>query len=185
MGQSRAVPKKGIAEEIRQWSQEFLEVPCDKLNGLPPCPYAKKAWVENQVKFSINTGLNWLFEEIKEYSIHDFYIVIWADEEYPEMEYLDGFCDGINEALSASGVDLHLMLFHPDYSPSEAGLHFLEEVECLEDSELNYAMVFVQRLSILDDAALSLEKSGYYKHFPKDTYESLVLYRRGLRNAGT
>ena len=116
---------------------------------------------------------------------HNFDIVIWADKEYPEMEYLDGFCDGINEALSVVETDLHLMLFHPDYSPSEAGLDFLEEVECLEDSELDYAMVFVQRLSVLDDAALSLEKSGYYKHFPKDTYESLVLYRRGLRNAGT
>ena len=174
-----------IEDEIRKWSHEFLEVPCDKLNGLPPCPYAKKAWLENKVKFSVNTGLDGLIQQIKEYDTHDFDIVIWADEEYPEMGYLDGFCDGINEALSVAGIDLHLMLFHPDYSPSEAGLHFLEEVECLEDSELDYAMVFVQRLSILDDAALSLEKSGYYTNFPEDIYQSLVLERRRLRNART
>jgi len=42
--------------------------------------------------------------------------------------------------------------------------------------------VFVQRLSTLDDAALSLEKSGYYKHFPEEVYQSLVLDRRELRN---
>lgn len=173
-----------IAEEIRQWSREFLEVPSSMLNGLPPCPYAKKAWHEDKVKFDINTGLDGLAKQIEEYDTHPYDIVIWAEEEYPDMEYLDGFCDGINEVLSALGKDIHLMLFHPDYSPSEAGLYFLEDVECLNDSELDYAMVFVQRLSVLDDAAISLEKSGYYKHFPKDIYESLVLYRRGLRNAG-
>jgi len=45
-------------------------------------------------------------------------------------------------------------------------------------------MVFVQRLSPLDDAALSLEKSGYYKHFPADVFQSLVIDRRRLRNEG-
>jgi hypothetical protein len=169
------VALNSIAEEIRQWSREFLEVPSSMLNGLPPCPYAKKAWLENKVTFSVNTGLDGLIQQIKQYDTHDFDIVIWAD----------GFCDGINEALSVTGTDLHLMLFHPDYSPSEAGLHFLEEVECLEDSELDYAMVFVQRLSILDDAALSLEKSGYYTNFPEDTYNSLVVERRRLRDART
>jgi hypothetical protein len=43
-------------------------------------------------------------------------------------------------------------------------------------------MVFVQKLSLLDDAALSLEKSDYYMNFPEDTYEALVLDRRRLRN---
>jgi hypothetical protein len=46
-------------------------------------------------------------------------------------------------------------------------------------------MVFVQRLSPLDDAALSLEKSGYYENFPNEVYEALVLDRRRLRNGGT
>ena len=176
--------QSNIAQEIRQWSSEFLEVPSASLNGLPPCPYAKKAWAENKVKLDVNTGLDGLTKLIQDYDNHNFDMVIWAEEEYPDMEYLDGFCDGANEVLSVLGKDIHLMMFHPDYSPSEAGLDFLEDVECLKDSELDYAMVFVQRLSVLDDAAKSLEKSGYYKHFPTDIYESLVLYRRKLRNEG-
>ena len=44
-------------------------------------------------------------------------------------------------------------------------------------------MVFVQRLSKLDDAALYLEKSNYYEHFPDDIYDALVLDRRRLRDA--
>ena len=39
-----------IEADIRNWSKNFLEVPSDKLNGLPPCPYAKDAWLKNKVK---------------------------------------------------------------------------------------------------------------------------------------
>jgi len=74
------------------------------------------------------------------------------------------------------------MVFHPDYDAEEAGLDFL--VDDVTDENLEYCMVFVQKLSLLDDASLSLEKSGYYQHFPDDVYESLVLDRRRLRNGG-
>jgi len=97
------------------------------------------------------------------------------------MDYLDGWCDGVNEALSVCGKDIHLMVFHPDYDATEAGLDFLVD-DGVTDESLSYCMVFVQRLSTLDDAALSLEKSGYYKHFPTDVFESLVLDRRRLRD---
>ena len=172
-----------IESDIRKWSHEFLEVPNEKLNGLPPCPYARQAWLDDKVTFSINTGLEGLAQEVKNFSNHDYDIVVWADENLPDMEYLDGWCDGVNEAMSIAGVDMHLMVFHPDYSAEEAGLDFLVE-EGVTDDTLEYCMVFVQLLSKLDDAALSLEKSGYYKHFPVDVFHSLVIDRRRLRNEG-
>ena len=170
-----------IEADIRKWSHEFLEVPNAKLNGLPPCPYAKQAWLENQVKFSINTGLDGLAECVQKFESHDYDIVVWASEELPDMEYLDGFCDGMNEALSIAGIDMHLMVFHPDYDAIEAGLDFLVDDD-VTDEELEYCMVFVQRLSLLDDASVSLEKSGYYAHFPDEVYQSLVIDRRRLRH---
>ena len=172
-----------VAQDIRKWSNDFLEVPNAKLNGLPPCPYARKAWADNKVVFSINTGLDGLMEEVRTFSDHNYEIVVWAEENLPDMEYLDGYCDGINELASVAGIDLHLMVFHPDYDATEAGLDFLLE-EGITDDTLVYCMVFVQRLSLLDDAALSLDKSGYYKHFPDDVYQSLVIDRRRLRDDG-
>ena len=68
------------------------------------------------------------------------------------------------------------MVFHPDYDAEEAGLDFLVE-DGVVDESLVYCMVFVQRLSPLDDAALSLEKSGYYKHFPVDVFQ-FISYRQ-------
>jgi len=169
-----------VEADIRKWSHEFLEIPSDKLNGLPPCPYAKQAWLDNKVVFSINTGIDGLAKEVADFDQHDYDIVVWASEHLPVMEYLDGYCDGINEAMSIAGKDMHLMVFHPDYDANEAGLDFL--VDDVTDEDLDYCMVFVQRLSTLDDSSLSLEKSGYYQHFPDDVYESLVLDRRRLRN---
>tara|TARA_R100001509_G_C4777717_1_gene185259 strand:- start:150 stop:668 length:519 start_codon:yes stop_codon:yes gene_type:complete len=168
-----------VEANIRKWSNDFLEVPNDKLNGLPPCPYAQKAWAENKVSFSINTGLEGLQYEVKNFDQHNYDIVIWASEQLPDIEYLDGWCDGMNEALSIAKMDMHLMVFHPDYDAVDAGLDFLIQEE---QEDLEYCMVFVQRLSLLDDAAISLEKSGYYKHFPKNVFDSLVLERRKLRN---
>jgi len=170
-----------VEASIRRWSHEFLEVPNEKLNGLPPCPYAKQAWLDNQVVFSINTGIEGLAKEVADFEQHDYDIVVWASEFLPDMHYLDGWCDGVNQAMSIAGRDMHLMVFHPDYDAEEAGLDFLIEEDVEEDGP-TYCMVFVQRLSKLDDAALSLEKSGYYKHFPKEVYQSLVLDRRELRN---
>ena len=169
-----------VEANIRKWSNDFLEVPNNKLNGLPPCPYAQKAWAENKVSFSINTGLEGLQYEVKNFDQHNYDIVIWASEQLPDIEYLDGWCDGMNEALSIANMDMHLMVFHPDYDAVDAGLDFLIQEE---QEDLEYCMVFVQRLSLLDDAAISLEKSGYYKHFPKNVFENLVLERRKLRNA--
>jgi len=172
-----------IEADIRKWSHNFLEIPNVKLNGLPPCPYAKQAWADNKVTFSINTGIDGLLEAVRVFDTHDYDIVVWASETLPDIKYLDGFCDGMNELMSIAGIDLHLMVFHPDYNAEQAGLDFLIEDDIVDES-LTYCMVFVQKLSLLDDAALSLEKSGYYKHFPEDTYEALVLDRRRLRNEG-
>ncbi len=142
-----------VEADIRKWSHDFLEVPNKMLNGLPPCPYARKAWAENKVTFSINTGLEGLRVAIEEFDTHDYDIVVWAEEDPYEMEYLDGFCDGVNEALSLVGKDMHLMVFHPDYDATEAGLDFLDD-QGITDENLYYAMVFVQKLSLLDDASI-------------------------------
>jgi len=170
-----------VEADIRKWSSDFLELPNVNFNGLPPCPYAKKAFLDRQVVFNINTGIDGLVNAVKDYDTHEYDIVVWADEDPPEMEYLDGFCDGVNESLSILGRDMHLMVFHPDYSAEDMGLDILDDGG-VTDPDLYYAMVFIQRLSLLDDASIQLERKGYYENFPKDVYQSLVLERRRLRH---
>ena len=123
-----------VERDIRTWSRDFLEIPNAKLNGLLPCPYARKAWADDKVVFSINTGIDGLLDAIREFDGHDYDIVVWAEEDLPDMEYLDGLCDGMNELMSIAGIDLHLMVFHPDYDATEAGLDFLVDDDVTDDS---------------------------------------------------
>ena len=168
-----------VEADIREWSQNFLEVPSEALGGLAPCPYARTAFLNDKVKFSINTGVGGLSLEVSAFKNNDYDIVIWADETLPEVGYLDGFCDAINRTMAAS--DMHLMMFHPDYPADDAGLDFLVDHSVSEDSDLTYCMVFVQNLSKVDDASVYLEKTGYYSYFPEDVHNELVLERRKLR----
>jgi len=168
-----------VEADIREWSQSFLEVPSEALGGLAPCPYARTAFLNDKVKFSINTGVGGLSLEVSAFQKHDYDIVIWADETLPEVGYLDGFCDAINKTMASS--DMHLMMFHPDYPADDAGLDFLVDHSVSEASDLTYCMVFVQNLSKVDDASVCLEKTGYYSYFPEDVHNELVLERRKLR----
>ena len=63
--QVNEIPVHRVERDIRNWSHNFLEVPNAKLNGLPPCPYAKQAWLDDKVTFSINTGIDGLIRAVK------------------------------------------------------------------------------------------------------------------------
>ena len=41
--------------EIRSWSKHQLESPNADFNNIPACPYAKKAWDDDKVKFAFKT----------------------------------------------------------------------------------------------------------------------------------
>ena len=74
-----------VEADIRSGHMKFLEVPNEKLNGLPPCPYAKQAWLDNKVVFSINTGVDGLAKEVADFNEHDYDIVVWASQYLPDM----------------------------------------------------------------------------------------------------
>lgn len=73
------------------------------------------------------------------------------------------------------------MGFHPDYGAEDADLDFLYDNDWQSGVEYEYAMMFVQSLSKVDDASLQLEKMGYYNVYPEEEYNALVLDRRKRR----
>ena len=79
--------------------------------------------------------------------------------------------------------DIWLMGFHPNDEPSD----FVQEVTFDYETDTEYSMIFVQRLSKLQEAADKLDKKGYYDSYDgeynaSDIYEKRTeLYRR-LKN---
>ena len=180
--------EKAIVQEILQWSSEALETPSPFFNNLPPCPYARKAWLDDKVAilFKYDDSYQVLYSCISQFDdTFDLAIIVdLANDKEPEAfhEYFDSLNDFIAEGTFID-KDIWLMGFHHDDELSEAAE--ATAIDPITDTE--YSMIFVQRLSTLQEAADKLDKKGYYDSYDgeynaSDIWEKRVnLYRR-LKN---
>ena len=168
-----------IEKDLRDWSRNVLEIPNVELNGLPACPYAKQAWKQNKVNV-IETDLLTNDVAIEAENFDNTYdLVIVASYTFPDLGFFDRYIKHLNDKYSKN--NLHIMGFHPDYGAEDADLDFLYANEWESSIEDEYAMMFIQSLSKVDDASLQLEKMGYYTVYPEKEYNTLVLDRRKRR----
>ena len=170
----------GIESDLRNWSSQVLEVPNVLLGGLPACPYAKEAWKQNKVKVieTPNLGIDTICQARKFDNTYD--LVVVASYTFPSPYAFTDFIEFLNDTFTKN--DLHIMGFHPEYGAEDADLDFLYEHEWESALEDEYAMMFIQSLSKVDDASLKLEKLGYYDVYPSEEYQTLVIDRRKRRN---
>jgi hypothetical protein len=179
--------ERDIVAEIRAWSSYALEKVSPFFNGLPPCPYAKKAWHENRVAIVFRYGGNQcLFNILSEFSDALDLVLIVDQNTRQSSDDFHEFLENMNQAIS-NGVfgdrDLWLMGFHPDDDAND----FLDDGEFIPHVNTPYSLTFVQRLSKVQEAADKLKKMGYYESYlaeydAADLFEKReTLYRR-LKN---
>lgn len=170
-----------IADDLREWSMNVLEVPNPHLDGLPACPYAKKAWQDDKVKIVETKNIyKETLRQCNEFADNTYDLTICASFTIPNMQEFSTWCEERNNLLAKQ--DLHIMGFHPEFGAEEAELDFLYEHSWESSVKDEYCMVFIQSLSQVDDASLKLEKLDYYKVYPEDEYQELVINRRTKRN---
>ena len=149
-------------EEINQWVESWAETLAsaeEGVNGIPLCPFAKQAWHKGQVSVQIDQDLWGLVcREIEQFDCT--YKVVMCVQEEPEQDYfeLEAACNALNRWMAHTGKDLWLLSYQEDK-----------------------AIVFIQTLSDLDNAADTLRKLGYYKNYPADDYQRLIKQRSELR----
>jgi hypothetical protein len=165
----------GIETDLRDWSRQVLEVGSPHLNGLPPCPYAKKAWLENQVSVIETDGIfTAALKACAGFSRLGKELVVVASYYIPDIEELQEFVDALNDAFP----ETHCMPFHPDYDAEDAGLEFLTDNNWESATDNLYCMIFIQDLRAVVSASDKLERLGYYAAYPADEYDTLVAARR-------
>lgn len=159
-----------IETEIREWSSNVIEMPNPYFNNIPTCPYAKAAWEKDLVKivFDHEGRDEQLLKFISGYD-DDYDLVIIVETDYPDDQ--EGFHDAIDEVNSLisqdvwGDTDLWVMGFHPLDDESEV----LDDESFEPISEYSYGLVFIQRLSLLQEAANKLETQGYYDVYKGNT----------------
>ncbi len=169
--------RKGIVKEIRDWSRYALEASSPDFNDLPPCPYAKAAWQENKVEILFKTDsedYKTLYVTLSEWDDSKELVII-ADIEFVEdPDEFHHFVDSLNEAIADQAFedrDFWIMGFHPEDESNE----LIDDGTFEGETETQYAMFFVQRLSKLEKAAEKLRPLGYYDKYFRE-YDVAEMY---------
>jgi hypothetical protein len=180
--------EKLVYSELLDWSSTVLEKSSPHFNNLPPCPYAKQAWLDGRVAvlYKYESNKQTLYSTISQFD-DGFDVAIIIDFKYDEdpdlfHTYLDELNDVIAEGMFIDR-DIWVMGFHPDDEESE----FVEDIDFSPHVDAEYAMIFVQRLSKLQEAADKLDKKGYYDTYngqynAREIYEKRAEFYRRLKD---
>jgi len=152
-----------IKNALEKYIIDYLDQPnLNFYNRLQPCPYAKKAWLDNKVNYI----------EIK--NLENFWYEI-----VDQSEKFDGTYDVVVCAIDSLDIPLPILLGGCE-SLNHSFVHRKKDLWLLS-SQNDWTMILIQKLSMLDDAGLALENKGYYKWYEKNAYENFVLKRRKMR----
>ena len=176
--------KQEITDDVRKWSEHFLEVPNKHLGGFPACPFAKKTWQDNKVVVEIKRKYKQYKAELNahikklDFKVHE--ILIFCDPYFNySLDEFQNIIDDYNEWYNKK--DIFFMGFHPKNPANEEEQEFLVtpsgEMPQVE-SDLAYSMMLVQKFSQLQEASDKLHKSGYYKLWPRGYYQDVVVSRQ-------
>ena len=157
-----------IVKEIKLWSSDVLEKPNSYFNNLPACPYARSAWLGDKVAiiFKYEEGYQSVYSCISQFDdVYDVALIIDMSNSKTPEEFHD-YLDDLNKVVSQGmfiDKDMWLMGFHHEDEASD----FVGELDFDPAVKNPYSIIFIQRLSKLQQAADKLNKKGYY-----DTYDA-------------
>ena len=175
--------EEDVKQDVRKWSELFLEVPNQHLGGYPACPFAKKTWADNKVIVEVKRKNKWYKSELNghiqqlDFSVHE--LLIFCD---PYFNYsLEEFQNVIDEYNTwYNKKDIFFMGFHPHNPANEEEQEFLVtpngSTPIIENS-IDYSMMLAQKFSQLQEASDKLHKAGYYNKWPKGYYQDVVVSR--------
>ena len=168
-----------VEREIQHWIFGYLNVPSEHYGGNKPCPFAAKAWLEARVTVTIG-GPEMVQQIVANWSDSYDLRIVAVD---PKLSWpkIEEYCEAFNAGLV--GRDLVLIPFVPD--EMEPGDPAAEETEWGQVIDEIYPMIFVQRLSKVNEFSRLLEGRGYYdktserfKKYVADRRESEVKHAR-------
>ena len=152
--------------DITNWITGFVEKPHPKLSGWAPCPYARRARIDNRIDIrrgDVDPVTDLCRQNMEE---NDVLIYVYDPAEFSADEF-NKLIDELNQDyLIAQG--LFALADHPDD---------VETVNGVVMNQGRWAICFLQDLAKLNEHAQMLADKGYYQDWP-ETYLQDVFHRR-------
>ena len=157
-------------QDIEKWILTTLSTKSPVFNGLPPCPYAKSAWLDNKVfvhhlndKFPLHT---WITAELENYTYHwpksKEVVVLAFDPDKITASELSGILDAAKPMLDKRG-----------YTALEDHPYDVEQVGDVVLNQGSWALILLQETAKLTEARTWLESKDYYKNWDPDYKKSV------------
>ena len=147
-------------QKIEDWILDFLSKPNVAFDNIPPCPYAKKAWLDGNVEIKEFVS----FEELrKDLDIWDKEVIIYLFQHsvLPRCNELETLAASFNKEYT----DFLFLEETPDLEENVAGV-------IVNQGEL--CMLLVQKRKPLEEAREELKKTGYYDNWTEDMKERII-----------
>ena len=147
-----------MENQVENWINDLLSVPNPAFAGLPPCPYAKKAWLEGNVKVEKFVNYDKLEEGIKNLGKKVMIFVFT----YPYL----ASADKLKNLVKWLGDR------HPEYIFYAEHPDIIEEVAGVKMNSGMSAIIVQDRKDLLEKRA-DLKKTEYYKNWNNDMKEQI------------
>lgn len=149
-----------------EYMKEVLEKPHQVFQGLPICPFARKARLENRILYKVHNFLIHpeltsdspvmsMIDEFCQDPRYEVLLVLHPEQLALTQAQMQQFIDKLNETIAVRG----LVAFggHPDQEFNIQGIHTRQE------PYLNFTIQFQQRLK--DASDLLLKTTDYYQNW--------------------
>ena len=135
-----------ICQEIRDWSERVLEVESAEHGGMPPCPFARQAWMRENVMIHVSQDLDAVLEMKALYppTSEHMHIFAWTEANDNQID--------IHFGVWISG-------FHPDAEEDET----IPQYKGLGADD--YAIILMQSYDHLVSASDRLLRTRYYRAY--------------------
>ena len=161
-----------VRHDIERWIETFVEVPHPALGGWAPCPYARKARLEQD--YTIRVGVNPYFDllNVARDGIGGRSVLILAYD--PNEFFYSQFSSDVQAANDEALLrkDLLALEDHPGDQEIVNGI-------CMNQG--TYALALVQSLSDLNYKAKLMANNNFYKEWPEEYLQALFQHRKDPR----
>lgn len=151
---------------LKDWIMGFLSTPLPLLNGFPPCPYAKKAIIDDKVLFfrseNYEADITALFNNWDDkYDV----AVCVAPDDVDSKDFVEA-TQRLNDAFLSKGFGC--LEDHKDIPEKFYEYSF---------NNGRYNIILCQRMEKINSAAHTLRSKGYYRNWPTELYNEVVSWR--------
>lgn len=161
-----------VTQDIEHWISTFVEVPHPALGGWPPCPYAKKARLEQD--FAIRIGMDPYYDlvNLAQDGLGNKSVVIYVYD--PATWNYEQFSFSLKTANENYLLKQNILALEDH--PAD-----LEIVNGISMNQGTYAMSMCQSLSDLNDKAHHMASKGFYSSWPEEYLQALFQHREDPR----